>query len=44
MEQTECSETSTYKIETPGNYPKENTLYNKLLQDRQMKRIENEEK
>jgi len=24
MEQTECSETSTYKIHTPGNYPKEN--------------------
>ena len=27
MEQTECSETSAYKIETPGNYPKENTRY-----------------
>jgi len=27
MEQTECSETSAYKIETPGNYPKENILY-----------------
>ena len=24
MEQTECSETSAYKIHTPGNYPKEN--------------------
>jgi hypothetical protein len=24
MEQTECSETSAYKIETPGNYPEEN--------------------
>ena len=23
MEQTECSETSTYKIQTPGNYQKE---------------------
>jgi len=22
MEQTECSETSAYKIQTPGNYPK----------------------
>jgi len=22
-----CSETSAYKIETPGNYPKENILY-----------------
>jgi len=24
MEQTECSETSVYKIQTPGNYPEEN--------------------
>jgi len=24
MEQAECSETSAYKIQTPGNYPKEN--------------------
>jgi len=23
MEQTECSETSAYKIQTPGNNPKE---------------------
>jgi len=23
MEQTECSETSTYNIQTPGNYPEE---------------------
>jgi len=23
MEQTECSETSAYKIRTPGNYPGE---------------------
>ena len=23
MEQTESSETSTYKLQTPGNYPKE---------------------
>jgi len=23
MEQTECSETSTYKIQTPGNYPEQ---------------------
>jgi len=23
MEQTECSETSVYKIQTPGNYPEE---------------------
>jgi len=26
MEQIVCFETSEYKIETPGNYPKENTL------------------
>ena len=24
MEQPECSETSAYKIHTPGNYPEEN--------------------
>jgi len=24
MEQTECSETSAYQIQTPGNYPEEN--------------------
>jgi hypothetical protein len=24
MEQTECSETLAYKIQTPGNYPEEN--------------------
>jgi len=24
MEQTECSETPAYKIQTPGNYPEEN--------------------
>jgi len=23
MEQTECSETSAYKIQTPGNHPQE---------------------
>jgi len=23
MEQSECSETSTYKIQMPGNYPEE---------------------
>jgi hypothetical protein len=24
MEQTQCSETLAYKIQTPGNYPEEN--------------------
>jgi hypothetical protein len=27
MEKTECSETSAYKIQTPGNYPEENTQH-----------------
>jgi len=27
MEQTECSETSAYKIQTPGNYPKESVQH-----------------
>jgi len=29
MEQTECSETSAYTIQTPGNYPEENTTNKK---------------
>jgi hypothetical protein len=28
MEQTECSETSAYKIKTSGNYPEGNTQHN----------------
>jgi hypothetical protein len=31
MEQTECSETSAYKIQTPGNYPEENIQQFKSL-------------
>ena len=27
MEQTECSETLAYKIQTPGNYPEENVQH-----------------
>ena len=27
MEQTECSETPVYKIQTPGNYPEESTQH-----------------
>ena len=27
MEQIECFETSAYKIQTPGNYAKENVIY-----------------
>jgi hypothetical protein len=31
MEQTECSETSAYKIQTPGNYPEENIQHVKAI-------------
>jgi len=31
MEQTECSETSEYKIQTPGNYPEEGIQHGKEL-------------
>jgi lysyl-tRNA synthetase class I len=37
MDQTECSETSTYKIQTPGNYPEENiqhTEHGEILKSR----------
>jgi len=27
MEQTECSETSAYQIQMPGNYPEENVQH-----------------
>jgi len=27
MEQTECSETSTHKVQTSGNHPKERTQH-----------------
>jgi hypothetical protein len=27
MEQIECSETSAYKIQTPGNHPEENVQH-----------------
>jgi len=29
MEQTVCSETSAYKLQTPGNYPVENIKHSK---------------
>jgi len=32
MEQTECSETSAYKIQTPGNYLEENIQHLKITQ------------
>jgi len=31
MEQTDCSETSAYKIQMPGNYPEESIQYFSLL-------------
>jgi len=31
MEQTECSETSAYKIQTPGNYPEESILQSNIV-------------
>ena len=37
MEQTECSETSAYKIQTPGNYPEEsiqNLEHGEILKSR----------
>jgi len=37
MEQAECSETSAYKIQTPGNYPEENiqhAVYGESLKSR----------
>jgi hypothetical protein len=37
MEQTECSETSAYKLQTPENYPKESiqhTEHGKSLKSR----------
>jgi len=30
MEQTECFETSAYKIQTPGNYPEENVWHQQV--------------
>ena len=32
MEQTECFETSAYKIQAPGNYPEENIQHQFCLQ------------
>jgi hypothetical protein len=29
-DETECSETSAYKIQTPGNYPEESILHSEL--------------
>jgi len=40
MEETECSETSVYKIQTPGNYPEGNiqhTEHGESLESRILK-------
>jgi len=39
MERTECSETSAYKIQTPGNYPeesKQHTEHGESLKSRKL--------
>jgi hypothetical protein len=44
MEQTECSETSAYKIQIPGNYPEENiqhTEHGESLKSRKLYRNKN---
>jgi len=44
MEQTECSKTSAYKIQMPGNYPEENIQHiehGKSLKSRVDKNINN---
>ena len=38
-EQTECSETSAYKIQTPGNYPEENTQHTEHGESLKSRRI-----
>jgi hypothetical protein len=43
MEQTECSETSAYKIQTPGNYPEESRQHleqGECLKSRMIKQIQ----
>ena len=39
MEQTECSETSAYTIQTPGNYPEENIQHTELGESLKSRRI-----
>jgi hypothetical protein len=34
MEQIECSETSAYKIQTPGNHPEENIQDTEMFTDK----------
>jgi len=40
MEQTVCSETSAYKIQTPGNYPEENIQHRlRMFENRVLRKI-----
>jgi hypothetical protein len=39
MEQTECSKTSAYKIQIPGNYPEENTQHVSIVGTEKVKVI-----
>jgi hypothetical protein len=39
MEQTECSEPSAYKIQTPGNYPEENIQHTEHGESLKSRRI-----
>jgi len=39
MEQTECSETSAYKIQTPGNYPEENVQHTEHSEGLKLRRL-----
>jgi hypothetical protein len=47
MEEAECSETSAYKIQTPGNYPEENiqhTEHGESLKSRIIHTVDNKNK
>ena len=39
MEQTECSETSAYKIQTPGNYPEESIQHSEHGESLRSRRV-----
>jgi hypothetical protein len=39
MEQTECSETLAYKIQTPGNYPEESTQHSEHIESLKSRKL-----
>jgi len=39
MEETECSETSEYKIQTPGNYPEESTQHSEHVESLKSRKL-----